>query len=352
MKRTDLALKASGRSASWPEADEPGAISFDPPWYLRNRHLMTILGNLRHRRFPVLDGRAERREFRTEPETTVVAFAHWQLRRRESPTVVIVHGLEGSADAGYVLGTSSKAWAAGFNVIRCNVRNCGGTEHLTPTLYHSGLTVDLHHLLRELIEEDRLEQIFLIGFSMGGNQALKFAGELGRDAPRQLRGVCAISPPIDLALCSRALGRPENRLYERRFLRSLRARMRRKRALFPDRYDLSRLARVRSLWDFDQATASYNGFRDALDYYTRSSALPFIPMISTPTLIIHAQDDPFIPVEPFRDRRLTSQKEVRLLETRYGGHVAFVARRRAAEDRAWAENRAVEYCRLLYGNPT
>src|SRR5262249_42742335 len=151
----------------------------------------------------------ERREIKTEPGTRVVAYCHWQSNRDTHPTVIIIHGLEGSSEGAYVLGTASKAFNAGFNVLRYNVRNCGGTAHLTQTLYHSGLTTDLYYLLRELIERDQLPELFFIGFSMGGNQSLKFAGELGENAPPQLKGVSAISPPIDLESCSRSIMRPE-----------------------------------------------------------------------------------------------------------------------------------------------
>ncbi len=314
---------------------------------LSNRHLMTIIGTKRPRRFSILEHPFQRREFQTEAHTRVVAFCHWQTNRLQHPTILIVHGLEGSADANYVLGTASKAFAAGFNVLRYNVRGCGGTLHLSPKLYHSGLTVDLHHVTRELIDADGLQQMFLIGFSMGGNQSLKFAGELGDDAPEQLRGICAISPPIDLEACSRSIAQPENWIYETRFLRSLHRTLREKEKHFPGAFDLGRLAGVKHLWDWDDAMQPYNGFRDALDYYNQASSLPFIPDIRVPTLLIHSKDDPFIPFEPFTDERIRSNPMVRLLATERGGHVAFYGRRQPDEDRDWAENRAIEFCHLL-----
>lgn len=308
---------------------------------------MTMIGTQRPRSFSVLTHTPERREFLTEPGTRVVAYCHWQTDRRRCPTVLIIHGLEGSADAKYVFGTADKAFAAGFNVLRYNVRGCGATRHLTPTLYHSGLTVDLHYVTRELIERDKLPQLFLIGFSMGGNQALKFAGELSDETPEQLRGVCAISPPIDLEACSRAIAKRENWIYEIRFLISLRKTMQEREKLFPGSYDLSRLKEIKHLWDWDDVFQPYNGFRDALDYYANASSLPFIPRINVPTLIIHAQDDPFIPFESFTDPRIEANKSVLLMATKYGGHVAFCGQRQPEEDRAWAENRAVEFCNLL-----
>ncbi|MGE0133201.1 MAG: YheT family hydrolase [Blastocatellales bacterium] len=320
---------------------------FIAPPLLRNGHVMTIIGTQRPRGFPILKRSCERREFQTESGTRVVAYCHWQSERWKHPTALVIHGLEGSSEGNYVLGAASKAFDAGFNVLRYNVRGCGGTAHLSPKLYHSGLTIDLHHVTRELIERDRLPELFLIGFSMGGNQSLKFAGELGGDAPRELKGVCAISPPVDLESCSRAIARRENWIYEIRFLRSLRRTMIEKDQLFPGVYDLSRMRGVRHLWDWDEMFQRHNGFNGARDYYSKASSLSFIERIRVPTLIIHAKDDPFIPFDPFTDKGITGNPSVLLAAPTNGGHVAFCGVRQPDEDRAWAENRAVEFCHLL-----
>lgn len=330
-----------------PFAARVAARPFVAPRPLRNPHAMTILGSKRPRQFALRAQPVEWREFRTEPHTTVVAYCHWQARRLEAPTLLVIHGLEGSAEANYVLGVADKAFAAGFNVLRFNVRNCGGTLHLTPTLYHSGLTTDLHHVTRELIEQDGLPEVYLVGFSMGGNQSLKFAGELGAAAPTQLRGIVAISPPIDLEQCSRAIMRRENVIYELRFLLSLRRTMREKARLFPGVYDVRPLKTIKHLWDWDEAYQHHNGFDGALGYYRSASALPHLPNIRVPTLIITAQDDPFIPYASFLDERLSANPNVHLVDTPHGGHVAFCGSPQPDEDRAWAENRAVEFCHLI-----
>jgi len=294
---------------------------------------------------------SEAREFATEPGVRVVAYGHWQPQRQTHPTVMLIHGLEGSANSRYMLGTAEKAFRAGFNVLRLNVRNCGGTERLTPTLYHAGLTDDLHHITSELIERDRLPEIFLIGFSMGGNQALKFAGELARSAPPQLRGICAVSPPIDLKVCSQAMERWENRVYEVYFLRSLKATLRRKQQLFAHLYRVDHLDQVRRILDFNNLIAPFNGFRDALDYYHRASALPYLSRIRVPTLILHAQDDPFIPFAPFMDPVIAANPYLLLIAPEHGGHVVFWGRGQGHEDPFWAENRAVEFSALLSSAP-
>jgi predicted alpha/beta-fold hydrolase len=342
-----MSLTESLRQSKIEALEEFACRPFIAPPLLRNGHVMTIIGTQRPRRFSILERPCERREFQTEPGTRVVAYCHWQAERRRRPTALVIHGLEGSSEGNYVLGVASKAFDAGFNVLRYNVRGCGGTAHLSPKLYHSGLTIDLRYVTRELIERDQLPELFLIGFSMGGNQSLKLAGELGEDAPPELKGVCAISPPIDLESCSRAIARRENWIYEIRFLISLRKTIIEKDRLFPGVYDLSRMREIRHLWDWDEMFQRHNGFDGALDYYSKASSLPFIESIRVPALIIHAKDDPFIPFEPFTDKRIAENPSVLLVAPKHGGHVAFCGVRQPDEDRAWAENRAVEFCSLL-----
>ena len=318
---------------------------FIPARGLGNRHLQTILGNMRPRRFSILKVGSETIVFRPEADVEIIGFAHWQSG--PASTIVLIHGLEGSAHGSYILGTASKAWEAGFNVIRMNVRNCGDTEHLTPHLYHSGLTSDLKFVVNELLRQGSRSPLILIGFSMGGNQVLKLAGEWGDDSPPEVAGICAVSPPIDLAACSRAISRRANWIYEYRFLRSLKRKMKRKEQLYPDRYTGANLGRIKSIWDFDELTAPLNGFADALDYYTRASAQVFLDRIKVPSLIIHAKDDPFIPFEPFEKIDGLHNPWITLLSTPSGGHVAFCGKRHANEDRAWAENRCIEFARLV-----
>jgi len=254
-----------------------------------------------------------------------------------------VHGLEGSSESGYMLGLAERAFAGGWNAVRLNQRNCGGTESLTPTLYNSGLSGDYRAVLAELIERDALTEIFFAGYSMGGNLVLKMAGELGEAAPPQLRGVAGVCACTDLARCADALALPGNFLYEYHFVRNLKSRMRRKARLFPGKFDLGPLAHVRSVREFDDLiTAKYCGFRDAADYYERSSALRVASEIRVPTLIVTAQDDPFVPFATFSDPAVTNNPHIRILAPERGGHCAFVSRRAGAE-RFWAEARVMEF---------
>src|ERR1019366_8647209 len=194
--------------------------TFEPHPLLRNPHAQTLAAAFWPRRFPRLP-RSTAREFETEPGTRIRGDCHWQPAPQTRPTLVLVHGLEGSSESGYMLGLAERAFTAGWNAIRLNQRNCGGTESLTPTLYNSGLSVDYRAVLFELIEQDSLPEMFFAGYSMGGNLVLKMAGELADAAPHQLRGVAAVCPCIDLASCSDAIALPGNFVYQSRFVNSL-----------------------------------------------------------------------------------------------------------------------------------
>lgn len=324
---------------------------FRPHPLLSNGHAQTLAGYAWPRRV-LLRGPVpadEERTFEVEPGVRILGHCRWQsIDPREQPTLLLLHGLEGSSSSRYMLGTAAKAFHQGFNVIRLNLRNCGDTEHLTPTLYNSGLSGDIRAVILELIERDGLPRIFLAGFSMSGNIALKLAGEEAEAAPRELAGICAVSPSSDLSSCAEAINRRANWVYQQSFLRSLRRRIRNKQRLYPELYDTSELHLVRTIRDFDERyTAVDGGYLDADDYYSRASALPLIGHIRVPSLIIHAQDDPFIPFEPLGQPSVVENPCVLVLAPPYGGHVGFVAADAEGEDRFWAENRVVEFFRLV-----
>ncbi len=323
---------------------------FVPHPALRNPHAQTIAGAFIRRRTGPAIKTAEPRLFDVSADAQVLALCSWQPDASERPTVLIAHGMEGSADSRYMIGTAEKALEAGFNAIRVNFRNCGGTEHLTPTLYHAGLTDDLRHIIGELIEKDGLKEIYLVGFSLGGNVALKLAGEYGAAAPEQMRGIVAVSPSIDLAACADAIEMRSNAVYHLRFILSLRNRMRRKARLFPDRYDASLLRKIWSIRKFDDTfTAPHAGFRGVAHYYERASALRVIDRIGLTTLIIHAKDDPFIPFSQFDAPEVSRNPNIALLAPDRGGHVGFIRGDAEGEARFWAEVMAVEFLKLTSG---
>jgi predicted alpha/beta-fold hydrolase len=182
---------------------------YQPPRWLANGHGMTVFTWASRRRFGRLP-RPEVRVFDVAPDARVVAKCHWQDAPPSRPTLLLLHGLEGSADAHYMRGMAEKAFVAGCNVVRLNQRDCGGTYDLSVDSYHSGLTADPMAVIRELADRDSLERIGVAGYSLGGNLALKLAGELSLTPLSQVRAVAAVSPTLDLAICISAIERPSN----------------------------------------------------------------------------------------------------------------------------------------------
>jgi uncharacterized protein len=317
--------------------------SFIPRPGLSNGHLMTIWAWARRRRFPRLPPPADR-YFDVEPGTRVLSHGYWQPDRARHPLLIALHGLEGSSSAHYMQGIADKAFARGFNVILLNQRNCGGTEALCDGLYHSGLTADAAHVIEEVTSQDGIARVVVAGYSLGGNLALKLAGDYGAAPPPQLRAVCAVSPVIELGRCVEALERRSNLLYQLNFVRGLRARMRRKNLTHPGRFAMDRLSGVWTVRQFDEAyTAPFFGFANATDYYHRASALRVVAKISLPALIITAEDDPFVPTDPFRDPAITANPNITLIVTKHGGHCAFVGSASATSDGYWAEEQIVQF---------
>lgn len=300
----------------------------------RNPHLQTIAAHLWRRQgcerlFPL-----ERRLFRTEPDVQVLVESQ-RPAGRPLGELVMLHGLEGSGEAGYIRSLSGLALSEGYAAHRFHMRTCGGTEHLSHTLYHAGLTSDLLAVLREFRAEERAP-VFLVGFSLGGNVVLKLAGELGESAAALLRGVCAVSSPLDLAACAGRMAEPENRLYQRRFVKKMRARL-----LATGRYSERDIAGLKSVTEIDDhITAPSFGLGSAANYYRTQSALRYVAGIRVPTLLIQAKDDTFIPFETFRQEALRSNPLIELLATEYGGHLGFLGR---APNRFWVDRAIMEW---------
>jgi uncharacterized protein len=303
---------------------------------------MLLASSVIPRKFPRL-APAQERLFEVAPSARILGHCHWQPEPKAAPTIVLVHGLEGSADSNYMRGIAELAFAAGFNAIRLNQRNCGGTEKLTPTLYNSGLSADFRAVLEELIGRDGLREVFFAGYSMGGNLVLKMAGELGAAAPPELCGVCGVGASLDLEQCVAATELPRNAFYEWYFVAKLKRRMRRKIELFPEIYSANGLNRVRSLREFDdQFTAPHSGYKGAADYYFRASALRVVAEIRVPTLILYAEDDPLVPPSTFAHPEVTQNPNIELRPAKHGSHCVFLSNDPA--ERHWAEARIVEFC--------
>jgi predicted alpha/beta-fold hydrolase len=239
----------------------------------------------------------------------------------------MVHGLEGSSNAGYIRSMSQLALEHGFAVHRTNMRSCGGTESLCKTMYHAGLTSDTLSLIRQ-IREEHSQPIYLIGYSLGGNVSLKLAGELAGEADGLLDAVIAVSTPIDLAASVRKMSRRENWIYESRFVSRLKERIRRRALTMPGVYDVGVLDTCKTVYEFDdKVTAPFFGFGTAANYYATQSSNQYLDKIRIPTLLIQAKDDPLIPFEIFDHSAIRQNRNITLVAVDHGGHLGFVSKR-------------------------
>jgi len=330
--------------------DRPDWLTtFVPRRGLSNGHAQTIVGNFLPRPPLHIETTAEEIEVDPLDGSRVLCHCHWQPEsdRANRMTVILVHGLEGSSNSRYIQGVTARAWAAGFNVVRMNMRNCSDTEELTPTLYHSGLSDDVGAVINYFATRFGLKSVALVGYSMGGNLVLKLAGEWGDKPP--LTAVATVCPVIDLAPGSDALHEPANRLYEYRFLYGLMRRYRRKASLHPDRYLADVPGPVRSLREFDdKIVARYCGYKDADDYYHRAAAARVIHRVAVPTLVLVAKDDPFIRLLPETRAALLANSHISFVETDHGGHCAFLSRDQG-DAIHWAEATLVRYLQSVIG---
>jgi predicted alpha/beta-fold hydrolase len=301
--------------------------------FFKNPHLATMAGNFWRR--PSSEHRWPVRSvvYQTEPGVRIRVDAQ-QPDSATRGELILIHGLEGSSQAGYARSMVCAALQAGFATHRVNLRSCGGTESLALSNYHSGQTADVLHILRERKRISGLP-LFLAGFSLGGNVSLKLAGELGEAGGELLAGVCAVSTPIDLGACATALGKRQNVVYDRRFLISLKGKIRRRAVQAPAMYTLEHMSKVRTIFDFDDYyTARLFGFGTAENYYRTQSSNQFLERIRVPALIVIAKDDPLVPFRVYDHPAFRENPYLRLVAVDHGGHLGFIAR---GKSRFWLD---------------
>jgi predicted alpha/beta-fold hydrolase len=327
----------------------PWMRPFVPRRFLRNGHLQTIVGNLLPRSDSLPAPESQLIEVEAAASSRGASFVlchcHWQPAkvRSERLTMVIVHGLGGSSSSPYVRGNSARAWKAGCNVVRMNMRSCGAGEQFSPSIYHAGRSEDVAIVMAELARAHLIRSFALVGYSMGGNLVLKLAGELGGAPPPYLKAVVGVSPLMDLVASAAALHQPQNRLYETRFLAGLLKYFRHKVELYPGLYSADSLNKIHTMRQFDeQVVARYGGFADADDYYRSVASSNWVQDITVPTLILHALDDPFIRMTPETRGKLLANSRVRLVETRHGGHCAFLSLE-PGDAGFWAERTLLDF---------
>ena len=307
---------------------------FCPRFYYRNAHWQTWSPAL-YRRIPPL--MPEREEFSTADGDFLDL--DW-LRTGSERLAVLLHGLEGSSRAGYIRGMAASLLEKGWDCLAMNFRGCGGRPNRLPRFYHSGETGDLREVLAGAARDYPI--LALVGFSMGGNMVLKYLGENPATVDPRIQAAAAFSVPCDLAASAARLGRPENRIYMRRFLRSLRAKITEKATRFPELFNTDGLYRIRTFAEFDDRyTAPVHGFRDATDYWTDSGSIRFLSAIRVPTLLINACNDPFLPEACFPHEVARHHPCLHFETPAQGGHVGFLPSPLARQ--SWAEKRTVEF---------
>jgi predicted alpha/beta-fold hydrolase len=309
---------------------------FEPHPWIKGPHLQTIFGRYwpwpRHR----LPSTAHEVEL-GGGDRTLVLDSIPQGWSAGDPAVVLVHGLGGCARSPYVVRVGKKLVGMGIRVVRMNLRGAGASFGLSRSFYHSGKTEDVRAVSDWLASRATGSPIGWVGFSLGANLVLKLASEAPEAPLEGFDCVVAANPPLDLEACCRMIRQPANRIYDKNFLRNLRAEVAKLQASFPD-LEPANLSKARSLFDFDELyTAPRNGFRDAADYYARSSAGPLLHRIEVPGLVIHAADDPFIPAEPFTLAKFPTGLALELIPN--GGHLGYLSRHRWKGDRRWLDAR-------------
>ncbi len=340
-------------TAIMPHSAPRSAPPFHAPWWARNPHVQTMWGKfVRRQAVAPAHTRAERWETPDGDFVDLVRLDAPALAGSTAPRLLVLHGLEGSARSHYVQGMFAEAARRGWAMDLLYHRTCGPELNRTRRFYHSGETSDLAFAVERLTHAHPDAPLAVCGVSLGGNVLLKFLGERGGDVPGRLRAAVAISVPYDLARGSRQIGRGFARVYERNFLRSLRTKVVAKRARFPDLATDATLAGLRSLWDFDDVvTAPVHGFRDAADYYARSSAIGYLARVRVPTLLLSAVDDPFLPPAVLDEVRTiaATNPALHVEFAPHGGHVGFVGGRVPWRPDYYAERRTFEFVRDVLG---
>ncbi|KZY33394.1 MULTISPECIES: YheT family hydrolase [unclassified Oleiphilus] len=317
-------------------------MEYLPPWWARNGHLQSVYPSV----FRKVSADFYTRERLETPDQDFIDL-DW-AKNKQSPLkrlVVLSHGLEGHSKRPYILGMAKIALQNNWDVLAWNFRSCSGEPNRKLQSYHSGQTGDLQYVVKHAIAQG-YEEVCLVGFSIGGNKTLLYLGRESEDVPKEVSGAVTFSVPCDLTSSSKQLALPQNKIYMKNFLFSLKAKLKEKKLRFPQEVDLTGFRKLKTFYDFDQRyTAPLNGFASAEEYWYKSSSSRYIEQINTPTLLISALDDPFLTKQCFPHEAAKSNPCFELETPRFGGHVGFMGFNK--EGLYWSEERAIEYLNRL-----
>jgi len=292
-------------------------INYSPPFWLKNAHLNTF--------YPYLFRKNHTPDFsRQRYQTPDDDFfdTDWICEGSKKRLCILLHGLEGSSSSQYIRGMAKILADRDYHVVALNFRSCSGEINKQVGMYHSGFTKDLHFFVQEI--EKLYDEIFICGFSLGGNVTMKYLGDHLYPLSDKIKAAAGISVPVDLRAGSIKIMEIQNRVYEKKFLGTLTSKVKLKNKLHPELIDISNLKKVKTLWDFDEYyTSSLHGFNDAEDYYRQCNSKQFLTEISKPVLIINALDDSFLPEDSYPYEAALKNDHVFLMTPKYGGHVGF-----------------------------
>ena len=314
-------------------------MKYQPPTLLFNAHLETIYPSL----FRKVEGLSYQRERIKTPDDDFLDL-DW-LRNRSKKLVIISHGLEGNSHRAYVKGMAKVFYQADFDVLCWNFRGCSEEMNHQLRFYHSGATDDLELVVEHAIDQHHYTEIYLVGFSLGGNLTLKYLGERGSSVHIELKGCVTFSVPLDLHTSSIKISQPSNWIYSRRFLTGLKAKVIQKSKVRKE-IDVRGIEKIKKLINFDDRyTAPIHGFRNAIEYYHQCSAIRFVNDIKIPTLIVNAKNDPFLSEECYPYALLNSHPYVIFESPNHGGHVGFTLFNQ--NGLYWSELRALNFIQSI-----
>ncbi|MDO6471253.1 YheT family hydrolase [Maribacter sp. 1_MG-2023] len=309
--------------------------TYDPPLFFKNGHLSTIYSGLVRKVSDV-----EQIRIRITLPDSDFLDTDWSYASSTSQKlVIIIHGLEGSSKRAYIKGSAKVLTQSGYDVCAINLRGCSGTANKLFRSYHSGATEDLQAVIEHVLNLDEYQSIYLHGFSLGGNLLLKYLGEK-RERANEIKGAVAISVPCQLADSLHQLLQFKNAIYAKRFKGNLIKKLKLKQELFPELISVTDIENIKTLKDFDNFyTSRAHGFKDAMDYYAKSSSLQFLDKIKVPTLIINALNDSFLGSECYPIEIAKHHSNLFLEMPKYGGHVGFYG----TNNLTYAEQRTLEF---------
>ncbi|WP_340155350.1 alpha/beta fold hydrolase [uncultured Winogradskyella sp.] len=313
--------------------------TYKPPFWAKTSFVSTVFSGLAR----TVDGIEQTRERITLPDTDFIDLDWSYAEQKSNKVIILLHGLEGSAQRPYIKGTAKLFNDNGIDAVGVNFRGCSGDPNLLFRSYHSGATEDLDAVVQHVLSKGIYDEIYIKGISLGANMALKYVGE-GNDLPSELKAVIAISTPCDLKGSCDELLSLKNKHYAIRFLEHLKDKLKPKIEQFPNNISVTDLKSIKTLIDFDHVyTSKAHGFKDAFDYYEKASCLQFLPNIKVPSLIINALNDSFLSPECYPVKEAKQNPNLFLEMPKYGGHVGFIDKRNIY----YNERRALEFVSII-----